>query len=253
MITFVGAGPGDPELITVKGRKALENADVVVYAGSLVPDDVLVWTHSQCEKHNSAHMDLQEQIRVMTEAHAAGKKVVRLHTGDPSLYGAIGEQMKELSARGISYTVVPGVSSFLAAAAALPTELTLPGISQTVILTRAPGRTPVPEKENLKSLAIHNATMVVFLSSGLLEETTRDLLTHYAPETPAAIVQRASWKEQKVVRTTLSQIPAEAQKHNINRTALLLVGKALANEGEASKLYDSTFAHGYREAKDADV
>ncbi len=253
MITFVGAGPGDPELITVKGRKALEQADVVVYAGSLVPEDVLTWTRANCEKHNSASLSLDEQISIMASSHELGKTVVRLHTGDPSIYGAIGEQMRELDAKGIAYSVIPGVSSFLAAAAALPIELTLPGVSQTIILTRCAGRTPVPEKENIKSLAAHGATMVLFLSSGLLEETTQDLMTHYSPQTPAALVQRASWKEQKVVRTTLEKIPEEARKNNIDRTALLLVGQALSNEGEVSKLYDATFAHGYREAKDASV
>jgi precorrin-4/cobalt-precorrin-4 C11-methyltransferase len=249
MIHFVGAGPGDPELITVKGRRLLEEADVVVYAGSLVPRAVLSWTRPDCELHDSAGMALGEQVEVMSGAHAAGKAVVRLHTGDPSLYGAIGEQMRALDAQGIAYTVVPGVSSFVAAAAALPAELTAPGISQTVIITRRAGRTPVPAGQDLAGLAAHRATMAVFLSAGDLDATMADLLGHYPPETAAAVVQRASWPEQIVLRGTLATIAAQAREAGVDRTAMILVGDALRNEGEASLLYDAGFTHGYRRAE----
>lgn len=250
MIRFVGAGPGDPELITVKGRRLLEQADVVVYAGSLVPAAVLGWTRDGCELHDSAAMTLDDQVRVMAAAHATGKAVVRLHTGDPSLYGAIGEQMRALDARGIGYEVVPGVSSFVAAAAALPAELTAPGVSQTVIVTRRPGRTPVPDGQDLAGLAAHRATMAVFLSAGDLEGTVADLREHYPAGTAAAIVQRASWPEQVVVRGTLESITAQAAEAGIDRTAMILVGDALRNEGDASLLYDPGFTHGYRAAEE---
>jgi precorrin-4/cobalt-precorrin-4 C11-methyltransferase len=248
MIWFVGAGPGDPELITVKGRRLLEEADVVVFAGSLVPKAVLGWTRDGCELHDSASLALGEQIEVMTAAHEAGKRVVRLHTGDPSLYGAIGEQMRALDARGVAYAVVPGVSSFVAAAAALPTELTAPGVSQTVIITRQPGRTPVPAGQEIAGLAAHGATMAIFLSAGDLAGTVKALCEHYPEETAAAIVQRASWPEQIVLRGTLATIAEQAVEAGIDRTAMILVGDALRNEGDASLLYDAGFTHGYRQA-----
>lgn len=250
MIRFVGAGPGDPELITVKGRRLLEEADVVVYAGSLVPAAVLGWTRAGCELHDSASMTLGEQVEVMTTAHAAGKAVVRLHTGDPSLYGAIGEQMRALDERGVEYVVVPGVSSFVAAAAALPAELTAPGVSQTVIITRQPGRTPVPQGQDVAGLAAHRATMAIFLSAGDLRGTVAGLLEHYPSATAAAIVQRASWPEQVVLRGTLETIAAQAEDAGVDRTAMILVGDALRNEGEASLLYDAGFTHGYRAAEE---
>lgn len=246
MIRFVGAGPGDPELITVKGRRLLEAADVVLYAGSLVPVALLDWTPPGCACHDSAGMHLDEQVRLMAAAHGAGRRVVRLHTGDPSLFGAIGEQMRALDGLGIAYEVVPGVSSFVAAAAALPSELTLPGVSQTVIITRQAGRTPVPAGQDLASLAGHRATMAVFLSASRLEETVAALREHYPGETAAAIVQRASWPQEKVLRGTLATIAAAAQGAGIERTAMILVGDVLRNEGEASLLYDRTFSHGYR-------
>lgn len=249
MITFVGAGPGDPELITVKGQRALQEADLVLYAGSLVPTALLQWTAPGAACHDSAGMHLAQQVALMAEAHQAGKKVVRLHTGDPSIYGAIGEQMAELDKLGIQYTVIPGVSSFLAAAAALPTELTLPGVSQTVIITRSPGRTPVPAGQEIAALASHRATMAIFLSAGMLEDTIAELCTAYPPTTVAAIVQRASWPEQRILRGTLATIAQQAAEANIDRTAMILVGDVLANEGERSKLYDRGFAHGYRDAE----
>lgn len=250
MITFVGAGPGDPELITVKGQRALLEADVVLYAGSLVPKTLLYWTKPGATCHDSAGMHLEEQIELMAAAEEAGKKVVRLHTGDPAIYGAIGEQMAALTARGISFRVIPGVSSFLAAAAALPTELTLPGISQTVIITRCAGRTPVPAGQDIVSLAAHQATMAIFLSAEHLEKTVADLLCHYPASTPVAIVQRASWPEEKIIRGTLANIAEQAASAKIDRTAMILVGEVLANAGEASKLYDRAFSHGYREAEE---
>lgn len=250
MITFVGAGPGDPELITVKGQRALQEADVVLYAGSLVPTTLLQWTKAGAACHDSAGMHLGAQVELMATAHAAGQTVVRLHTGDPSIYGAIGEQMAELDKLGIAYRVIPGVSSFLASAAALPTELTLPGVSQTVIITRSPGRTPVPAGQEIATLAAHRATMAIFLSAGLLSDTINELLTSYPPTTPAAIVQRASWPEQQIVRGTLADIAAKADAAGIDRTAMILVGDVLANEGEVSKLYDKAFEHGYRKAED---
>ncbi len=246
MIWFVGAGPGDPELITVKGRRLLEEADLVLYAGSLVPTALLSWTRDDCECYDSAPLALGDQIDLMAAAHAIGKKVVRLHTGDPSLYGAIGEQMRALDALGIEYAVVPGVSSFVAAAAVLPAQLTLPGVSQTVIITRQPGRTPVPEGQDVASLAEHRATMALFLSAGDLEGTTAALREHYPPETAAAIVQRASWPEQVVLRGSLATIAAQAAEAGVTRTAMLLVGDVLHNEGEPSLLYDRGFTHGYR-------
>jgi precorrin-4/cobalt-precorrin-4 C11-methyltransferase len=249
MIWFVGAGPGDPELITVRGRRLLGEADVVVYAGSLVPLAVLTWTRDGCELHDSASMTLAEQINVMTAAHAAGKAVVRLHTGDPSLYGAIGEQMRCLRERGVEFAVVPGVSSFVAAAAALPAELTAPGVSQTVIITRQAGRTPVPAGQEIAGLAAHGATMAIFLSAGDLSGTVAALREHYPAATAAAVVQRASWPEQLVLRGTLETIAAQAQAAGVERTAMVLVGDALKSEGEASLLYDPGFTHGYREAE----
>ncbi|HET6476938.1 MAG TPA: precorrin-4 C(11)-methyltransferase [Thermoleophilia bacterium] len=250
MIWFVGAGPGDPELVTVKGRRLLEEADVVVYAGSLVPKAVLGWTRDGCALHDSAGMDLREQIEVMAAAHAAGKAVVRLHTGDPSLYGAIGEQMRALDGLEIDYAVVPGVSSFVAAAAALPAQLTLPGVSQTVIITRQPGRTPVPEGQAIAALAAHRATMAIFLSAGDLRGTVAALCEHYPAETAAAIVQRASWPEQVLLRGTLATIADQAEEAGVDRTAMILVGDALLNEGDPSLLYDAGFTHGYRTAED---
>ena len=248
MIWFVGAGPGDPELITVKGRRLLEEADVVVWAGSLVPAAVLSWTRDGCEVHDSASMTLAEQVDVMAAGQAAGKAVVRLHTGDPSLYGAIGEQMRALDARGLDYAVVPGVSSFVAAAAALPVELTSPGVSQTVIITRQAGRTPVPDGQDIAGLAAHGATMAIFLSAGDLSGTVAALCEHYSEDTAAAVVQRASWPEQLILRGTLATIAAQAAEAGVDRTAMILVGDALRNEGDPSLLYDAGFTHGYRKA-----
>lgn len=246
MILFVGAGPGDPELITVAGKRALEDADVIVYAGSLVPSALLKWAKPQAEVHNSASLNLDQILKILSDAYAAGKNVVRLQTGDPAIYGAIGEQMAELRRLGIPFRVIPGVSSFLAAAAALPAELTLPGVSQTIIVTRAPGRTAVPEGQDIASLAQHRATMAIFLSAELADETAAALLLHYLPTTPVAVVERASWPEERVLRCKLGELAETLRTNGVVRTAMILVGNVLTGEGELSKLYDAAFTHGYR-------
>ena len=247
MICFVGAGPGSEDLITVRGQRYLTEADIVIYAGSLVNPGLLKYTKEGCRIYNSAHMTLPEVVQVMEEGEKAGKMTVRLHTGDPSLYGAIREQMEELEKRKISYEVCPGVSSFCGAAAALSLEYTLPGISQSVIITRAEGRTAVPERESLRSFAAHQATMVLFLSSGLAEEVSRELMDGgYAPDTPAAVVYKATWPEEKKFVTTLSELPGKMKEEGISRTALIIVGNVINSEFERSKLYDPGFTTGYR-------
>ena len=249
-VYFVGAGPGDPDLITVKGRKLLEEADVVVYAGSLVNPAVLAVTPAGCEIHNSASMTLDEVIAVMKAGVEQGKKVVRLHTGDPSIYGAIQEQIDLLNKLDISWQVVPGVSSFLAAAAALGQEYTLPGVSQTVIITRMEGRTPVPEKEQIRSLAAHQTTMCIFLSVHMFGELVQELLDGgYAADTPVAVVEKASWPEQRIFRGTLTTIADQLVAAGVSRTAMVIVGDVLAREYEQSRLYAPEFGHMFREAK----
>lgn len=250
-VHFVGAGPGDPELITVKGKRLLEDADVVIYTGSLVPKALI--SGLQAEIHNSAGLNLDEVFSIIHEAWQCGKKVVRLHTGDPSIYGAINEQLSLLRAEQIPCRVIPGVSSATASAAALQTELTLPEVSQTVIFTRRGGRTPVPEKEDLRLLASHQATMMIFLSVGMIEDVVEDLLSGgYPPTTPIAVVEKASWPEERQVRGTLSTIAAQVKEAGISKTAMISVGNVLA-EGPPpalSKLYDSKFTHGYRKGSD---
>lgn len=246
MIQFVGAGPGAADLITVRGRNALAEADVVIYAGSLVNPELLDYCGPDCAVHNSAGMTLEEVIAVMREAVAQGKTVVRLHTGDPSIYGAIREQMDALEALGIPYTVAPGVSSFLGAAAALRAEFTLPGVSQTVILTRMEGRTPVPEKENIASLAAHQASMAIFLSASMLDKLAAKLLEGgYAPDTPTAVVYKATWADERVLRTTVADLP-QLREQGISKTALVFVGGFLGDAYERSKLYDPEFSHEFR-------
>ncbi len=246
-VYFVGAGPGDPELITVKGAKLLSRAQVVVYAGSLVNPALLDMCAPGTEIHNSAGMTLDEITGVMIDAYRAGKKVVRLHTGDPSLYGAVQEQMDILDREAVPYAVVPGVSSFLAAAAAIPRELTLPGVSQTVILTRMEGRTPVPERESLRSLAAHRSTMCIFLSVHMLDKLTGELIAGgYPAHTPAAVVEKASWPGERAITGTLENIAAKVATSGINRTAMIIVGDALGAGYRPSYLYDAGFAHGYR-------
>jgi precorrin-4/cobalt-precorrin-4 C11-methyltransferase len=247
MIYFVGAGPGAEDLITVRGQALLKRADMVLYAGSLVNPALLKNCPASTEILDSARMTLPEVINAMARRDAPDATVVRLHTGDPSLYGAIREQMDALRALHIGFQVVPGVSSFSAAAAAIPAEYTLPGVSQTVILTRMAGRTPVPEAERIRALAAHKATMVLFLSAGMLQELSAELIAGgYAPETPAAIVYKASWPDQRVARGTLSTLPQIGK--GMTKTALVLAGGFLGDDYELSKLYDPAFAHGYRAA-----
>ena len=249
MVHFVGAGPGAADLITLRGARLLSEADVIIYAGSLVNPALLEGRKEGCAVYDSASMTLEEVIAVMEKAEAEGRTTVRLHTGDPSLYGAIREQMDLLDERGIGYDVTPGVSSFSGAAAALEAEYTLPGVSQSVIITRMAGRTPVPEGEALSKMASHGCTMVLFLSTGLLEEVERELMAGgYAPDAPAAIVYKATWPDQKVCRCTVATLARTAREHQISKTALITVGGFLGDRYERSKLYDPSFAHGYREA-----
>ena len=250
MIHFVGAGSGAADLITVRGAKLLEQADVIVYAGSLVNPQLLDYAKEGCAIYDSAKMTLEEVLEVMIPAHQAGKAVVRLHTGDPCLYGAIREQMDELDKAGIDYAVTPGVSSFCGAASALKAEYTLPDVSQTVIITRMAGRTPVPEREALHKLASQGTTMVLFLSTGLIPKLVEELLAGgvYTADTPAAIVYKATWPDEKVFRCTIGTLEQTAKENSITKTALITVGGFLGNEYERSKLYDPTFTTEFREA-----
>lgn len=248
MIHFVGAGPGAVDLITVRGARLLGEADVIIYAGSLVNPELLKYKKESGKVYDSSSMTLEEVISVMDTAEKEGKTTVRLHTGDPSLYGAIREQMDELDRLGYSYEVTPGVSAFSGAAAALNAEFTLPGVSQSVIITRMAGRTPVPEGERLKTLAGHGCTMVLFLSTGLLENVERELISGgYSPDTPAAIVYKASWPDERIFHCTVSTLAATARENGITRTALIVVGEFLKKDYERSKLYDPSFTHGYRQ------
>lgn len=250
MIHFVGAGPGAPDLITLRGAKLIQSADVIIYAGSLVNPELLSMAKENCKIYNSAHMTLEEVIQVMEEAEGSSFTTVRLHTGDPSIYGAIREQMDELDKRNIVYDVCPGVSSFCGAAASLKLEYTLPGVSQSVIITRVEGRTKVPEAESLKSFATHQATMVLFLSSGHAKEVRKQLLEGgYPPDTPAAVVFKATWCEEKILRTTLEMLPEEMEKAGIEKTALIIVGNVMGESYEKSKLYDASFTTGFRKGK----
>ena len=251
MVHFVGAGPGAPDLITVRGQRLLKEADVVIYAGSLVNPELLKETKEGCEIYNSAHMTLEEVIDVISQAEEKGLMTVRLHTGDPSIYGAIREQMDLLNEKNIEYEVCPGVSSFCGAAAALEMEYTLPEVSQSVIITRMEGRTPVPERESVASFAAHGATMVLFLSAGLLEGLEKQLVQGgYAPDTPAAIVYKATWPEEKTFHCTVSTLKETAEVNGISKTALIIVGNTVSQSSyERSKLYDPTFTTEYREGK----
>jgi len=247
MIRFVGAGPGAADLITLRGRDALASADVIIYAGSLVNPELLQYAKKGCEIHNSAAMTLEEVMAVMVPAERAGRAVVRLHTGDPSIYGAIREQMDCLDSEGIDYEVVPGVSSFLGAAASLKAEFTLPGVSQTLILTRMEGRTPVPEAESIPNLAAHGAAMAIFLSTAMLETLSARLKEGgFSGEAPAAIVYKATWPDERIVRTTVDSLAASAAEHGIYKTALVLVGGFLGRGYERSLLYDPSFTHEFR-------
>ncbi|MCL1879351.1 MAG: precorrin-4 C(11)-methyltransferase [Actinomycetia bacterium] len=247
MIRFVGAGPGDKELITVKGARVLAEADCVIYAGSLVNPVLLEYAKEGCQIHNSAQMTLEEVVAVMQANEADGLDTVRLHTGDPSLYGAIKEQIDILDEQGIAFEVIPGVSSFSGAAAALNTEYTPAGVSQTLILTRMEGRTPVPEKEGIVGLARAQASMAIFLSSGMLEELSARLIEGgYPPETAAAIVYKVSWPDEKLIRTTVGELASAGAEHSIAKTALILIGDFLGDRYERSRLYHPEFSHGFR-------
>ena len=255
-VSFVGAGPGASDLITIRGARLLRHADVVIFAGSLVDRQLVNRYAAVAEVHDSAGMTLAEVITVMTEAVAAGKNVVRLHTGDPSIYGAIQEQMEALDDLGIDYAVVPGVTSAFAAAAALKQELTLPEVSQTVIFTRVEGRTPVPEKEQLDKIAAIGATLVIYLSVGMIGKVVELLLQGaYTPQTAVAIVCRASWEDEQIIRGSLGDIAARVREAGIDRQALIVVGDVLAARREGLKakslLYDGSFTHGFRTGVDA--
>lgn len=248
MVTFVGAGPGAADLITIRGMRLLETADIIIYAGSLVNEELLGHARGDCDIYNSAKMTLEEVIAVMEKNR--DKSIVRLHTGDPAVFGAIKEQMDELDRIGIEYDVCPGVSSMFGAAAALKAEYTLPGVSQSVIITRMAGRTPVPEKESIESFAAHRATMVIFLSTGMLGELSMRLIEGgYSADTPAAIVYKATWKDERIVRTTVGELKSSAEKNGITKTALIAVGGFLDGSYDRSKLYDPNFSHEYRRSK----
>lgn len=251
MIHFVGAGPGAVDLITVRGQKLLEQADVVIYAGSLVNPGLLDCVKRNCKVYNSATMTLEEVLEVMEQAENEGKMTVRLHTGDPCLYGAIREQMDWLDEKKIPYDSCPGVSSFCGAASALNLEYTLPNVSQSVVITRMQGRTSVPEKETVASFASHGATMVLFLSTGLLEQLERQLVEGgYTPDTPAAIVYKATWPDEEKYVCTVSDLAKTAKEHQITKTALIIVGDVVTHHFyERSKLYDPRFTTEFREAK----
>ncbi len=254
-VLFTGAGPGDPDLITVKGQRALQDADLVIYAGSLVPEAVLKWTRPETEIKNSASMNLEEIVTAITKAHRAGKRVVRLHTGDPSLYGAIFEQMVALNQAGIDYHVIPGVTAAFAAAASMGLEYTLPEISQTLILTRMAGRTPVPEKEALESLAAHQASMAIYLSISLIEQVADILIKAYGRDSLCAVAFRVSQPEEKIYCAPLENLVQLVRDENITHQALIIVGNVLNTVKTSpkdlplkSKLYDKQFSHGYRKA-----
>ena len=249
MVHFVGAGSGAVDLITVRGAKLLGEADVVIYAGSLVNPDLLNYCKPGCETHNSAKLTLEEVVDLIKAAEAAGKTTVRLHTGDSSIYGAVREQFDELDKLGIEYDVCPGVSAFCGAAAALRAEYTLPDVSQTVIITRAAGRTPVPERESIRSLAAHGSTMILFLSTSLTEKLQRELLAGgYKPETPAAVVYKATWPDQRVFRCTVGTLHETVTKNNLTKTSLIIVGGCLGDQYDRSLLYDPGFTTEFREA-----
>ncbi len=250
MVDFVGAGCGAPDLLTLRGKRLLENADLVIYTGSLINKKLLRFTKPECELLDSAYMTLDEVIDAINKAELLGKNTVRLHTGDPSLYGAVREQFDRLDKLGIKYNICPGVSSMSGAAAALKTEYTLPGVSQTVIITRMAGKTPVPKREKIEALAVHGATMVIFLSAGMIGELTERLMAGgYAPETPAAVVYKASWADEIVIRCPLSELHARAREKGITKTALIVVGGCLGEDHELSKLYDRGFSTGFRKGE----
>ena len=250
MVHFVGAGSGAADLITVRGAKLLSEADVIIWAGSLVNPELLNYARPGCEIHDSAKLTLEQVIDIIKAAEATGKTTVRLHTGDSSIYGAVREQFDELEKLGIEYDVCPGVSAFCGAAAALKAEYTLPEVSQSVIITRAAGRTPVPERESIRSFAAHRATMVLFLSTSLATDAQRELIEGgYAPETPAAIVYKATWPEEKIFRCTLATLADTVKGNGLTKTSLIVIGGFLGDRYDRSRLYDPGFTTEYRKAE----
>lgn len=248
MIHFVGAGSGAADLITVRGARLLQAADVIIYAGSLVNPELLGYAKPECQIHNSARLTLEQVIEIMEQAEREGKDTVRLHTGDPSIFGAVREQFDELIRRGIEYDVCPGVSSFCGAAASLKTEYTLPDVSQTVIISRAAGRTPVPEKQSIQALSAHQATMVLFLSAALTEKLQAELLAGgYAEDTPVAIVYKATWPDEKIYRCALRDLHLTAVENGLKKTALIVVGHCMGDKYLRSLLYHPEFTTEYRE------
>lgn len=249
MIHFVGAGPGDPDLLTMKASRLLAECEVLVWAGSLVHPALADLAPPSCRRHDSARMHLEEIVEVLADAHSRGLRTVRLHTGEPALWGAIGEQIEALRARGVPCEVVPGISAFQAAAAALCQELTKPETAQAVVLCRAPGRTPVPPGQEPEVFARTGATLCLYLSSGLLAGAVERLVEAYGPDCPAALVSKASWPEQRILRGPLADIPEQARLEGIDRLAVLLVGPALREGAPASRLYATGFSHGWRSAR----
>ncbi|HTX61007.1 MAG TPA: precorrin-4 C(11)-methyltransferase [Methanobacterium sp.] len=246
-VVFIGGGPGDPELLTIKAYNTIKNADTIIYAGSLVNKEVLNHAPVDAKIYNSASLNLDEIIDIMKKETRKGGLVARVHTGDPSIYGAIGEQIQELKRNDIPYKIIPGVSSLFAATAALEAELTLPEISQTVIITRPEGRTPKPDKEAIKYLAEHQATMCIFLGVQMIDHVVQELKIHYPPETPVAVVKKASWKDQEIIRGNLVDIVEKVRISGIEKTAIIVVGRVLhPGEITPSKLYDKGFTHEYR-------
>ena len=246
-VIFIGAGPGDPELITVKGRKVIEKADVIIYAGSLVNKEVLSPSKKDCEIHNSAYLNLEETIDIMKKAISENKLVARVHTGDPSIYGAIGEQIRELKKLNIEYEIIPGVSSLFGTASVLEAELTIPEVSQSVIITRPAGRTPKKELESIRSFSKHNATMCIFLGISMIDKVVDELLEGYSEDTPVAVVKKATWPDQEIIKGSLKDIASKVKKANITKTAMIVVGDVLEpGDFTPSKLYDANFKHEYR-------
>lgn len=252
-VYFIGAGPGDPDLLTIRGRRLIERCPVCLYAGSLIPAEVVACAPPGATVVNTAALHLDAIVALMAEAHAAGQDVARVHSGDPSLYGAIAEQMRRLDELGIPYEVVPGVSSFTAAAAALKLELTPAGANQTVILTRAPGRTGVPENEDLAELARHRAGMVLFLSAAQVPSVVEALVPHYGPDAPVVVAHRVSWPDQKILRCTLATLADQMRAAQIHLTALILVGPMLEpDRARNSRLYDRAYTHRFRRGEATD-
>lgn len=250
MVYFIGAGPGAVDLITVRGRDLLERADVVIYAGSLVSKEHLEYCKKDVQVYNSANMTLEDVLEVMTMEEQMGKLVVRLHTGDPSIYGAIREQMVELDRLNIKYEVVPGVSSFTAAASSIKREFTLPNVTQTVILTRVEGRTPVPETEDLEVLASVGASMAIFLSVSMIEKVIKKLRAGYKKNVAIAVVERATWEDERIIMGTLDDIVEKVKENNITKCAQILVGDFIDSDFEKSLLYDKSFSHMFRDAEE---